>query len=265
MENITQHWDRKNLGEQILNRLAEIHGTTDGLNIDDFAPFDQFHGGGKEKTVKLARIVGVTSGMKVLDVGGGLGGPARTLAVEFDCIVTVVDPAPSYIEAGRSFTRRLELTNRITHIEGDALNLPSSLGEFDVVWTQNSGMNIADKQQLYQGFKQRLRPGGLLAIQEPVAGPVAPPIFPLMWANEPSSNFLLTANELLDVIKSAGFSARDWEVLTPASRSASSYNINDTIQNIVMGEVLESITKAQQRNREEGRIQAVQAVFEALQ
>ena len=41
----------------------------------------------------------------------------------------------------------------------------STAAFFDVVWTQNSGMNIADKARLYAGFHRVLRPGGLLAIR----------------------------------------------------------------------------------------------------
>ena len=135
---------------------------------------DHFHSGGKAATVRLARLFGARPGLRVLDVGGGLGGPARTLAVEYGCDVTVVDLTESYVHAARVLTARLGLGERVRHEVGDALALPYPDGAFDVVWTQNSGMNIADKRRLYEGFHRVLRPGGLLALQEPMAGPVQP-------------------------------------------------------------------------------------------
>ncbi len=76
---------------------------------------DHFHGGGKGSTVRLAQLAGLTPGLQVLDVGGGLGGPARTLAVEFGCHVTVIDLTESYIQAATELTARLGLTDQVTY------------------------------------------------------------------------------------------------------------------------------------------------------
>ena len=106
---------------------------------------DHFHGGGKPSTTRLAQLAGLTPDLRVLDVGGGLGGPARTLAVEFDCHVTVIDLTESYVQAARELTARLGLTGQVMHQVGNALELPFEDGQFDVVWTQNSGMSIHNK------------------------------------------------------------------------------------------------------------------------
>src|SRR5438874_27843 len=160
------------------------------MSIDDLAPADQSHGGGKGATERLARLVGLKPGTRVLDVGGGLGGPARTLAGQFGCRVTVVDLTEAYVRTGAALTARLGLDDRVTHRVGDALALDVGAEPFDVLWTQNSGMNIADKERLYGGFARALRPGGLLVIQEPMAGPVQPVVFPVMWARDASASFL---------------------------------------------------------------------------
>ena len=88
---INDYWGRDDLERAILEALAAAGRNVDALTIDDLAPADQFHSGGKDATVRLARLVGARPGLRVLDVGGGLGGPARTLAAEFGCHVTVVD------------------------------------------------------------------------------------------------------------------------------------------------------------------------------
>jgi SAM-dependent methyltransferase len=150
----------------------------------------------------------------------------------------------------------------VKHSVGNALALPFDGGAFDVVWTQNSGMNIADKEQLYAGFCRVLRPGGLLAIQEPMAGPVQPPIFPLMWARDPSQSFLRTPAKMRGLIERTGFRARAWDDITAEAVGPATAPPRHAVQRLIMGEALEAIMQAGQRNREEGRIVMVQAVFE---
>jgi MPBQ/MSBQ methyltransferase len=258
---IHDYWGRDGLGQAILEALVAAGKNLDALTIDDLAPLDQFHGGGKGATVRLARLAGLTPGMRVLDIGGGLGGPARTLAVEFGCHVTVVDLTASYVRAAEGLTARLGLGDRVTHHTGNALELPFDDGAFDVVWTQNSGMNIAAKERLYVGFHRVLRPGGLLALQEPMAGPVQPPIFPMMWARDAATSFLRTPVEMHALIEAVGFRTRAWEdVTTETSGSGATYSAH-SIQYLVMGDALAAISHAGRRNREEGRLVMVQAVF----
>ena len=198
----------------------------------------------------------------MLDVGGGLGGPARTLAVEFGCHVTVVDLTESYVHAAEELTARLGLGDQVTHQVGDALELPFEDGTFDAVWTQNSGMNIADKERMYVGFHRVLQPGGLLALQEPMAGPVQPLIYPLMWAVDAATSFLRPPVEMRALIEGTGFSTRAWNdmAVNAATTTAAGSTIN--IQNLVMGDALATITHAWQLNLDEERAVVVQAVFD---
>jgi MPBQ/MSBQ methyltransferase len=260
---INDYWGRDGLGQTILDALTASGKNLDRLTIDDLAPTDQFHGGGKAATVRLARLAGLSPGTRVLDVGGGLGGPARTLAAEFGCHVTVVDLTESYVRAAEILTARLGLSDRVTHRAGHALELPFDDGTFDVVWTQNSGMNIADKQRLYGGFHRVLRSGGTLALQEPMAGPVQPPIFPVMWARDAATSFLCTPVEMRTLIEGAGFRARVWDDVTAEPGTGGAVPVY-SIQHLVMGDALAAITHAGRRNREEGRIVMVQAVFDRL-
>jgi len=263
-DRIARYWGRAHLAEAILAALTARGVSLDALTVDALAPVDQFHGGGKPVTVRLARLAAARPGTRVLDVGGGFGGPARTLAVEFGCHVTGIDLTESYVRAATVLTARMGLEDRVGHQVGNALALPFPDGAFDLVWTQNSGMNIADKEALYAGFHRVLRPGGLLALQEPMAGPAQPVVYPVMWARDASASFLRPPDEMRAVIEAAGFRARAWEDMTaetagPASGAAVPAH---SIQRLVMGDAIDAIIAAGHRNRAEGRVVSIQAVFE---
>jgi MPBQ/MSBQ methyltransferase len=261
---IKDYWGRDGLGQAILDVLAASGKNLETLTIDDLAPLDQFHGGGMAATMRLARLAGLQPGMRVLDVGGGLGGPARTLAVKFGCLVTVLDLTESYVRAAEVLTAQLGLGDRVTHQVGNALELPFDDAIFDVVWTQNSGMNIAPKARLYVAFQRVLCPGGLLALQEPMAGPIQPPIFPVMWARDATTSFLRLPVEMQALIEAAGFRTRAWDDVTrEVAGSGPDTGVPPySIQTLVMGETLTAISRAGRRNRDEGRIVMVQAVFD---
>jgi MPBQ/MSBQ methyltransferase len=260
---IQNPWERHGLSEAILAALAGSRQSLDGLTIDDLVPLDQFHGGGKRLTVHLAQLAGLKPDMQVLDVGGGLGGAARTLAVEFGCRVTVLDLTEAYIEAGRMLTSLLSLDERVSLQAGDALQLPFGDSLFDVVWTQNSGMNIADKGRLYSEFHRILRPGGVLAIQEPMAGPNQPPLFPLMWSRDGANHFLRTPEEMRALIEAAGFRTLKWVDVTGQKDAPRATPPAHTIQSLVMGdELLAEIRRVGERNEAEKRLVMHQAVFD---
>jgi SAM-dependent methyltransferase len=263
-ERIAAYWEREDIAGAILAALTARGADLDALTPDALAPVDQFHGGGKPVTERLARLAGAGPGQRVLDVGGGFGGSARTLAVEFGCLVTTVDLTPSYVGAARMLTARMRLDDRVSHQVGNALALPFPDGAFDLVWTQNSGMNIADKEGLYRGFHRVLRPGGRLALQEPMTGTVAPPVYPVMWARDESTSFLRAPAEMRAVIEAAGFRARVWDDVTAetAGPSGGAAIPAHSIQRLVMGDAIEEIIRVGHRNRDEGRLVSIQAVFE---
>ena len=262
---VRRHWDRGGLRaaiEEILRTSGLGAGTP---TIEDLAPLDQFHGGGIGFTRRLAGLAGLAPGMHVLDVGGGLGGPARTLAVEHGCRVTVVDLAESYIEAGRMLTSRMGLDDRVSMRAGDALDLPFADGSFDAVWTQNSGMNIAAKDRLYAGIRRVLAPAGVLAIQEPMAGPVTPRIYPLMWAPDPSHDHVRAPAAMRATIEGAGFRTLAWDEVRVERPVAGAPAAAHTIQRLVMGDArIAEIARATRVNETEERLVMVQAVFAAV-
>jgi ubiquinone/menaquinone biosynthesis C-methylase UbiE len=182
VKRVADHYGRPRLIDAIDAALRAAGVDPEEPTLDHLAPVDHFHSLGHAATLELARLAGISADDEVLDIGGGLGGPARTLASQFGCRVTVLDLTPDFCRTGEILTRRLALDRLVRFRVGDALQPPFTPASFDVVWTQHSTMNIPDKPALYRHAHGLLRPGGRLAMHEIVAGPAGPPHFPVPWA-----------------------------------------------------------------------------------
>lgn len=212
---VASHYGREGLAEAIETALRAAGLDPARLSPEDLNPVDQFHIMGHDATHELARRAGITAKDEVLDVGGGIGGPARLLASAFGARVTVLDLTPEFCRAGALMTAWTGLQDRVRFEVGDALDIPAPPLSYDVVWTQHSTMNIPDKPELYRQARRVLRPGGRLAMHEITAGPAGQPVrFPVPWASEPSLSSLLSAGRLRDAILEAGFRPREWTDLT---------------------------------------------------
>src|SRR6516164_10283042 len=214
---VETHYTSADLGKTILAALKEAGKDIDHLTPDDLAPVDEFHGGQRPATVRLAELVGFTGTERVLDVGSGLGGPSRYLAWHYGCRVSGVDLTAEFVQVAEMLTRLAGLTDKADYRQGNALDLPFEDMSFDVVWSQNASMNIADRDRLYSEMHRVLRAGGRLALQEVVAGPGGETPYPVPWAREASISFLLTAEATRTKLEAAGFRVITWQDTTHTS------------------------------------------------
>lgn len=169
---------------------------------------DQFHGGGREAVDRLLPSLRLEPGMTVLDVGSGLGGPARQLAQASGAKVIGVDITPAYVEAARTLTHAAGLDARVSFVCSDISALESS--QFDAAYTMHVQMNVADKRSFFAGIAQRLRPGARLATFEVCRTDESRPALPLPWSLDGTDSFLATAGELRDTIGCSGFEVIEW-------------------------------------------------------
>lgn len=249
-------------------RLKAVLGPdTQPLTPQQLAPLDQFHTRGLAATADLAKLVGITSDMAVLDIGSGVGGPARFLAETYGCRVTGVDLSEPFVEAARYLTARTRQSDRISFQAANALSLPFGHGTFDVVLLQHVAMNIADRPSLYREIRRVLTEGGRFATFDVVlAG--GEPIYPVPWARTADTSFLLPADATRDAIEAAGFrtlvskddtgSAREWFAALRASGPPPSPNLG-----VVMGPDFPQLTFNLGRSLMEGRLGILTAVFQA--
>jgi len=213
-ESINQQYGRSSLSESILTAFTNEGLNTEDLTLDDLSRFDQLHSGGRKATRKLAELAKLERGMKILDIGCGVGGPARTLAAEFGCQVVGVDLTESYVHAAQILTDKVGLSETVTFQVGNALDMEFDPGAFDVIWSQNSIMNIEDKISLFIEFHRVLRSGGKLVFEAILSGEKEEIGFPGFWANDPSVSFMSTPEELQKILEEAGFDQLAWKDVT---------------------------------------------------
>lgn len=267
---VSTHYAAGDLGTKILAALRAAGKDPDALRLDDLAPVDQFHWGGTRATRDLMRRAALARGMRVLDVGGGLGGPARLIADTVGCAVTVLDLSEEFCQVGEMLTARVGLSDRVTFRHGSALDMPFPAGEFDRVWTQHSTMNIAEKERLYREIHRVLRPGGRLAMHEKMAGPVQPIHFPVPWARDATISFLRSSEEIRALLASIGFREMEWvderekELAIMQARSSGDTPVDPLALGIhlVLGPQLPEMARNVGRSLREDRLTVVQAVFE---
>lgn len=268
-QRVSGHYGRADVAEAIVEGLRAAGKDLDAVTLDDLAPVDQFHTRGKAATLDLARRAGLRAGERVLDVGGGIGGPARTLAAEYGCSVTVLDLTEAFCRAGERLTELTRLGERVSFRHGSALEMPFQEASFDVAWTQHSSMNIEDKERLYAEIQRVLGPGGTLALHEIMAGPVQPIHFPVPWAPEPSISFLRAPEEIRALLGRLGFREQEWvdssaqalDWFRERAAAAAELPSQQVGLPLLLGSAFGEMFRNQVRNLEEQRIIIVEAVF----
>jgi ubiquinone/menaquinone biosynthesis C-methylase UbiE len=174
-------------------------------SIEALAPYDQFHGRGLEATVELADSLEVGADDHLLDIGSGIGGPARYFAHRFGCRVTGIDLTAEFCEVARTLTRLLGLESRVHFELGNALAMPFADAAFDGAYSMNVSMNIADKAGFYREIHRVLKPGGWLVLSEIARGAGGDPEYPTPWASSAHTSFLSTPEETRSGLADAGF------------------------------------------------------------
>ncbi len=270
---INNHYNQINLGVNIFTALKRAGKNVKTLTRDDIAPFDEFHIRGRQATRELARLAELWPGMKVLDLGCGIGGAARTLTAEFGCQVTGIDMVEEYCRTAQMLNLWVGQNNGLTIKRGNVLDMPFDNASFDVVWSQHMMMNIKNKARLFSEIWRVLKSNGRLVLYEICAGSAAPPHFPAPWASDESINFLLKPYALRQLLGEAGFKVLVWQDVTWLALGWFQQMIANMAHrpadaspplglNLLMGASTPDKLRNVKRNLEEDRIRVVQSVLE---
>jgi ubiquinone/menaquinone biosynthesis C-methylase UbiE len=175
------------------------------LKPADLAPVDEFHIRGRAATLEIAEALQLTADSHVLDLGSGLGGPARTLAEVTDCRVTGVDLTPEFCEVATAMSEWTGLADHVDFQVGDATATGLPDAGFDAAMTVHVAMNIPDKPALYAEAFRVLKPGGRFVVYDVLQGEGGDVHYPVPWADDPSISFLATPDETRAKLAAAGF------------------------------------------------------------
>ncbi len=267
LDGVRDHYRATGLIERLKAALTALGPEDQRLAPQQLAALDQFHTRGLAATAELAKLAGITADMSVLDVGSGVGGPARFLAATYGCRVTGVDLSEPFVDAARYLTERTGQSGQVSFETASALELPFDAGRFDVVLLQHVAMNISDRTRLYREIRRVLKSGGMFAIFDVVLNG-GEPHYPVPWARTPATSFLLTAAATRAAIEPAGFRTLTWQDDTEAAKTwfaqmrASGPPPSPNL-GVVMGPDFAQLAANLGRNLMEGRFGILTAVFEA--
>ena len=157
---MSDHWGRGDVYGLIMAALQRMSKPLDGLTVEDLAPVDHFHARGLAATAELADRLRIKPGQHILDIGCGLGGPARYMAQRFKCKVSGLDITAPFVEAGNKLTALLRMAQQVKIELGDGQRLPYPDATFDGAYTQHVTMNVADRGRFFAEAYRVLKAGG---------------------------------------------------------------------------------------------------------
>ena len=202
---VAGHYTEGTLEQRIFAALRQAGKDPDRLDPDDLAPVDEFHHGSQAATAAFAPRLGLQPGMHLLEIGSGIGGPARYFARHHGCRVTGIDLTEEFVAVARSLTSRLGMDGQVGFEQGSALIMPFAASSFDVATLLHVGMNIAEKDRLFSEVRRVVKPGGIFGIYDQMREADGELAFPVPWASVPQTSFVETAVTYKRLLTEAGF------------------------------------------------------------
>lgn len=205
---ITAHYSKALSINLILERIHAHY--PDGPDLFQLAPVDQLHTGGIKASEKL--LAHLTPEQRVLDIGAGLGGIMRLATELKGCQVIGLDITHPFNLLNRQIGQLWDATRPMTVATADGQQLPFADASFDRVLCQHSLVNIPDKPAALQEAHRVLKADGALVLHEILQGPNYTQLtYPVPWARDASTSHLMQADQLQQLLHSAGFEISHYE------------------------------------------------------
>jgi MPBQ/MSBQ methyltransferase len=217
---VRNHYSGDDLEGVVLDALRRAGADLAALQVGDLAGLDQLHAGSVPATEHLLDSLDLRSGMTLLDVGCGVGGPARLAAARNGCRVTGIDLSPDFVDLASKLTEWMGLTGQVAFDVGSATDLPYSDGSFARAMLNHVGMNIPDKARVFAEVRRVLEPGGLFAVYEQMRTADGELTYPLPWAEDETSSFVESRDRYTELLGAAGFTLERNEDRTAALAAA---------------------------------------------
>ncbi len=205
-DEVARHYTRGDLEAALRAGLAAIGREGEApLAAQDLNGLDEFHIGGHEATAELVARLGLAPGMAVLDIGSGIGGPARHMARAHGVHATGIDLTPEYVAVARMLTQRVGLADQVAFETGSAAALPFNDAAFDAATLMHVGMNLPDKPAVFAEVARVLRPGAAFAVYDVMRMGEGELAFPVPWATTPATSFVEAPAAYREALAAAGF------------------------------------------------------------
>ncbi len=265
---VTSHYASDAIADRVLAMLRAHAGPDVAITPDTLAPIDHFHGRGLAATREAMTLLAPEPDQHLLDIGCGIGGPARWIAATFKCRVTGIDITPQFCTAARALNVATGLADTVTIVEGSATDLPFADAAFDGAYSQNVVMNIADPRRFYGEACRVLKPGGRAVFSNIGRGDGGPPHYPVPWAATAATSHLASLDETRAAITAAGFEILSLDDVTPrvlpdllalAAKSAGR-GLPRLGVHAFMGERMRDFSANTTRNLAEGRTILIEAL-----
>lgn len=204
-QSVSRHYTHGNLEAALLAAVQRAGKNMEALSHADLAIVDEFHIGGRPATRTLGEQIDLPAGAKVLDVGCGIGGPARFFAAERGWKVEGIDLTAEYVEVAKALSKRVGMADKVSFRQASAIALPFDAASFDGAYMIHVGMNIADKTPVFAGIRRVLKPGGVFAIYDVMRASDGAFAYPVPWSSEPGTNHIVSPETYKAALRDAGF------------------------------------------------------------
>ena len=202
---VSEHYLHGDLLKAIQAAIPRLGKTLDSITIEDLAPVDEFHIGGRQATEHFVGQLNISEQDHILDVGCGLGGASRYVANRYNNHVTGIDLTEEYIETGNALCAWVKLDQHISLHQGSALSMPFQDETFDGAYMMHVGMNIDDKARLFNEIYRVLRPGACFGVYDVMRDKHGELTYPVPWATEKSTSNLAAPDQYKHALENAGF------------------------------------------------------------
>lgn len=202
---VATHYTHGQLLERILGGVEAIGKTPASVTVDDLAPVDEFHIGGRQASEEFISQLELSAENHVLDVGCGIGGTSRFVANRFGCRVTGIDLTHEFVSTGQTLCDWVGLTGRVKLTQGDATAMPFSDESFDAAFMLHVGMNIANKAGLFAEVYRLIKPGAVFGVYDVMQTSDEVLNYPVPWSSTPDTSALATREQYIEALGLAGF------------------------------------------------------------
>jgi SAM-dependent methyltransferase len=205
VHDVAEHYTHGDLLGAIRLAIGKMGKTPEAIGIEDLAPVDEFHIGGRVATRDFLDQLSLVADDCVLDIGCGIGGASRFAAHTYGCRVTGVDLTDEYVQTGNTLCAWLGMNDRISLRQGTVLALPIADRSVDKAFMLHVGMNIQDKTALAAEVWRTLKPGGMFGIYDVMRMNDESLTFPVPWATVAETSWVASPAEYRHALTAAGF------------------------------------------------------------